>query len=213
MHIPDGFLSTPVWATMNVLSAAGIGYAVRKTKAEMGEEKIPLLGTLAAFVFAAQMLNFPVLAGTSGHLLGSFLIAKLIGPWPAFLAMSAIFIVQSLIFQDGGLLALGANIFNMGFIGSVLCFYIYKLLINFSNKNFYDKLMIFFCALLAVFLGAIFTSLELSLSGTVPLKESLIAMGGIHALIGIFEGIITVLVVAFAEKILIKTVKVREVSK
>jgi cobalt/nickel transport system permease protein len=208
MHIPDGFLSTPVWVAMDAITIGVIAVAVKKAKQEINEEKIPLLGTLAAFVFAAQMLNFPVLAGTSGHLLGGFLIARLIGPWASILAMTAIFVVQSLIFQDGGVLALGANIFNMGVVGCLLSYSIYWALSKIKSSST-DSIAIFIAAWSSVFIAALFVTVQLSLSGTVPLKESFIAMGSVHALIGVFEAIITLAVVRFVEK-LIPSTKLRE---
>src|SRR5213596_3740469 len=119
MHIPDNFLSTPVWATLDVVSAAGFGVIARHAGRRMDDSRIPLLGVMGAFVFAAQMINFPVGVGTSGHLIGSALLAYTLGPAPAVIVMTAILAVQALIFQDGGVLALGANVFNMAFAGLI----------------------------------------------------------------------------------------------
>ncbi len=118
MHIPDGFLNIATVATTYAASAGGVGYAVREANRKLREKHVPLMGVLAAFIFAAQMLNFPVAGGTSGHLIGAALAAILLGPWAAVLIMACVLLAQSLIFQDGGLLALGANIFNMGIIAS-----------------------------------------------------------------------------------------------
>ena len=118
MHIPDGFISAPV-ATAGIVVAAGcIAYAVKATNEKMGEKQIPLMGVLAAFIFAAQMLNFPIAGGTSGHLIGAALAAILLGPWAGILIMTCVLAVQCLVFQDGGLFALGVNIFNMGIVAS-----------------------------------------------------------------------------------------------
>src|SRR5579862_6598248 len=117
MHIPDNFLSPPVWATLDVVSAAGFGVIARHAGRHMEDSRIPLLGVMGAFVFAAQMINFPVGLGTSAHLLGGTLLAIALGPAPAALVMTAILVLQALIFQDGGVLALGANVFNMALAG------------------------------------------------------------------------------------------------
>src|SRR2546428_6491106 len=118
MHIPDGFLSAPVWAGMDAVSASVVGVAVRRVQRTLDGAQVPLMGMAAAFVFAAQMINFPVAGGTSGHLLGGLLAALLLGPAPAVVVMTTVFVAQCLLFQDGGLTALGANVFNMGIIGS-----------------------------------------------------------------------------------------------
>lgn len=116
MHIPDGFLSTPVWAALDVASLPAIGIIARRAEAGLKENAAPLLGVIGAFVFAAQMINFPVGVGTSGHLVGSALLTFTVGP-AAAVVMTAILAVQALVFQDGGLLALGANVFNMAVAG------------------------------------------------------------------------------------------------
>src|SRR4030043_1769745 len=126
MHIPDGFISTPVAAAGIAVAAGSVAYAVRATNKNMGEKQIPLMGVLAAFIFAAQMLNFPVIGGTSGHLIGAALAAILLGPWAGVLIMTCVLIVQCLVFQDGGLLALGANVLNMGIIAPFAGYYLYK---------------------------------------------------------------------------------------
>ncbi|GAI13536.1 unnamed protein product, partial [marine sediment metagenome] len=127
MHIPDGFLNVATVATTYAVSAGGVGNAVRIANKKLGEKQVPLMGILAAFIFAAQMLNFPIAGGTSGHVIGAALAAILLGPWAAVLIMSCVLIAQCLIFQDGGLLALGANVFNMGVIASFSAYYIYRL--------------------------------------------------------------------------------------
>src|SRR6266446_7926013 len=117
MHIPDGFLSTPVWAALDVAAAPAAGYVVRRAQREFEEKKVPLLGVMGAFVFAAQMINFPVGPGTSGHLVGSALLSYTLGPPAAGVVLTAILTVQALVFQDGGVLALGANVINMAIVG------------------------------------------------------------------------------------------------
>ena len=117
MHIPDGFLSTPVWATLDLAAIPAVAYAVRRAQRGFEESRVPLLGVMGAFVFAAQMINFPVGVGTTGHLVGGALLAFTLGPAPAMVAMSAILVIQALVFQDGGILALGPNLLNMAILG------------------------------------------------------------------------------------------------
>ena len=117
MHIPDNFLSTPVWATLDAIAMPAVALVSRRARTGTDTSKLPLLGVMGAFVFAAQMINFPVGAGTSGHLVGGTLLACLLGPEAAALVVTSILIVQALVFQDGGVLALGANIFNMALCG------------------------------------------------------------------------------------------------
>src|ERR671931_1824404 len=120
MHVPDGFLSPEVAAACAVPAVAAVGYGLHRANRELDERRVPLLGVTAAFVFAVQMLNFPVAGGTSGHFLGAGLAAILLGPWVACLVMSVVLVTQSFVFADGGLTALGANVLNMGVIGALL---------------------------------------------------------------------------------------------
>ena len=168
MHLPDGFLSPPVWIATDLLAVATLAACVRRLKRTLPDEIVPRMGMLGAFVFAAQLVNVPVAAGTSGHLLGGVLVGSLVGPEAATLVMASVFFIQCLLFQDGGILALGANIVNMGVVGGFVGYYV---------------------------------SVELGLSGTVPLTPSLFAMVGVHALIGLVEGGITVAVVRFVERV------------
>lgn len=198
MHIPDGFLTAPValvgWLAMVVL----VGLALRQVRAQLGDRHIPLMGVLAAFVFAAQMINFPVAGGTSGHLIGATLVAVLIGPWAAVLVMTTVVAVQALLFQDGGLLALGFNVFNMGIVAVFVGYAVYVWARRALGAQ--PQAMLIAAALGAwasVELAAIATSLELAISGTSPLDVALPAMAGIHALIGVGEALITVGALAF----------------
>ena len=117
MHIPDNFLSPPVWGTLDCVAAPAVALVSRRAQKSADTSQLPLLGVLGAFVFAAQMVNFPVGIGTSGHLVGGTLLACIIGPWAAALVMTSILVIQALVFQDGGVLALGANIINMALLG------------------------------------------------------------------------------------------------
>ena len=192
MHIPDGFLNVATAATTYAASTGGISYAVKEVNKNLKEKQVPLMGVLAAFIFAAQMLNFQVIGGTSGHLIGAALAAILLGPWAAVLIMTCVLIAQCLIFQDGGLLALGANIFNMAFIASFSAYFIYKLFTSLFGDNKKGRLIGGVVgAWASVFLASITCAVELAISGTSPWQVVLPAMGGIHALIGIGEAIIT----------------------
>lgn len=197
MHIPDGFLSAPVAAAAYAVSAVGVGLASRKVSQRLGEKHIPLMGVMGAFIFAAQMLNFTVAGGTSGHLVGGALLAILLGPWAGLLVMSSILLVQSLLFQDGGLLALGANVFNMGVLGSLAAYYIYRAVASLLPGDRGRAVGGFISAWSSVVLGSGAAALELAVSGTSPLAVVLPAMVGVHALIGIVEGSITVAVLSF----------------
>ncbi|MDQ3102753.1 MAG: energy-coupling factor ABC transporter permease [Actinomycetota bacterium] len=193
LHIPDGFLSGGVAAAAAVLAAAAVALALRVAGKELDEDRVPMLGLLAAFIFAVQMLNFPVAGGTSGHLLGATLAAVLLGPWLACLVMSVVITVQAFAFADGGITALGANVINMGVIGALLA----GLVLGWALRSFAPNQTAFLgmvgvTAWLAVMLGATATSFQLAISGTVPLDTVLPAMLGVHALIGIGEAVITV---------------------
>ena len=192
MHIPDGFLNIATVATTYAVSAGGVSYAVKEANKKLREKHVPLMGVLAAFIFAGQMLNFPIAGGTSGHLIGAALAAILLGPWAAVLIMSCVLIAQCLIFQDGGLLALGANILNMGIVASFSGYYIYRLSTLLLGNGRRGKLTGgAIGAWGSVFLASIVCAIELAVSGTSPIGVVLPAMAGFHALIGIGEGLIT----------------------
>lgn len=197
LHIPDGFLSAPVAIAWWLLTVVAIGFAVRQIGDSLNERQIPLMGVMAAFIFAAQMLNFPVLGGTSGHLLGGVLAALLLGPWAGILVMACVVALQALLFQDGGLLALGANIFNMGIVTAVVGYFVgMPLLRAFGGKRWGLVVVGFITAWLSVMLAATLTSVELVISG---LSAAVVfpAMLFVHMFIGIGEGLITVAALAF----------------
>jgi cobalt/nickel transport system permease protein len=197
MHIPDGFLSAPVAVATGVVAVAAIALAVKMTNKKMGEKQVPMMGVLAAFIFAAQMLNFPVAGGTSGHFVGAALAAILLGPWATVLILSSVLVVQSLIFQDGGLLALGANITNMGIIAGFGSYYIYKGIgAMFKHGRTGTLLGAGIGAWFSVLVASLACAAELSISGTSPWAIAVPAMGGVHMLIGIGEGLITVAVLS-----------------
>jgi cobalt/nickel transport system permease protein len=197
MHIPDGFLSPGVAAAAGAAAIAAVAYGLRVANVELDEARVPLLGVTAAFIFATQMLNFPVAGGTSGHLLGATLAAVLLGPWLACLVMTVVLVVQCFAFADGGVSALGANILNMGVLGALLAGYLIVAAQKVLPRTRAALLgSVGFVSWLAVMVGATFTSFELSVSGTIPLDTVLPAMLGVHVVIGAGEAVITVAAVS-----------------
>ncbi|GAB4543476.1 MAG: energy-coupling factor ABC transporter permease [Anaerolineales bacterium] len=195
MHIPDNFLSLIVSLVAWLIAAAMISAAVSKTNKALGEKQIPLMGVMAAFIFAAQMINFPVLGGTSGHLLGGALAAIVLGPWAGILVMTAVIAVQALLFQDGGLVVMGANILNMGIVTAVIGYGLYR---GAEKQTKPIKLAVTgFAAWLSVMAGALLTSLEIWLSGNASLLVILPSMLFVHTFIGIGEALITVAALSF----------------
>jgi len=195
MHIPDGFLSLAIALLCWALAIVLLAIAVRKTQSTLGERQVPLMGIMAAFIFAAQMINFPVAGGTSGHLLGGALAAIVLGPWAGMLVIASVIIVQGLLFQDGGLLVMGANILNMGLLTALIGYGLYQ---GVAGQSRGTRLVVAgVAAWLSVMAAALATSLELWLSGTSALRIVVPAMLGVHALIGIGEALITVAALAF----------------
>ncbi|MFZ5648916.1 MAG: energy-coupling factor ABC transporter permease [Bacillota bacterium] len=201
MHIPDGFLDAKTWISTAALSAGAIGYSIKKSREELEEKQVPKLGIMAAFIFAAQMVNFPIAGGTSGHLLGAALATILLGPWNACLIISAVLVIQCLGFQDGGITALGGNIFNMALFGVIAAYLVYNIFSRVLKNPVGRNISIFLAAWTSVFVASTMAAVELSVSGTVPFSVVFPAMAVWHALIGIGEGIITVVVVNFVEKL------------
>jgi cobalt/nickel transport system permease protein len=192
MHIPDGFLSVPVAVALWLISIVVIAVALKRVSRDLDERQVPLMGVVAACIFAGQMLNFAVAGGTSGHLLGAALAAILLGPWAAVLILTTVVGVQALIFQDGGLLALGANIFNMAIVGVFVASFAYRTAQRLVGRSRWGvPVGGFLAGWLSVFIAALATALELAFSGTSPANIAMPTMGGIHALIGIGEGLIT----------------------
>ncbi len=198
MHIPDGFLSVVVAIILWVIAIAAVAYALKRVGNDLGERQVPLMGVLAACIFAGQMLNFSVTGGTSGHLLGAALATILLGPWPAVLILTCVVSVQALLFQDGGLLALGANIVNMAIVGVFVAQFTYTTIQRLAGGKRWGLYAGGFGAgWLSILIASLACALELALSGTSPANVAVPAMGGIHALIGIGEGLITLGALAF----------------
>jgi cobalt/nickel transport system permease protein len=195
LHIPDGFLTVVISLIFWALTVASVSLAVSKTDKALGEKLVPLMGIMAAFIFAAQMLNFPIAGGTTGHFLGGALAAIVLGPWAAILVMTAVIALQALLFQDGGLLVMGANIFNMGVLTAMVGFGLYRSVVNASKTT---RLAVAGAAAwLSIMASALLTALQLWLSGTSSLQLVIPAMLGVHALIGLGEAMITVAALAF----------------
>jgi cobalt/nickel transport system permease protein len=200
MHIPDGFLSVPVALILWAISAIVVGYALRRANRDLGERQVPLMGVLAAAIFAGQMLNFSVTGGTSGHLLGAALATILLGPWAAILVLTTVVGVQALIFQDGGLLAMGGNLFNMAVIGVSVSYTVYSTIQKFAGKRRQGVFLGGFAAAwLSIVVASLAAAIELAASGTSPANIAIPAMGAIHMLIGIGEGLITLGALAFLQ--------------
>ena len=192
MHIPDGFLDNRICLVTGVVSATALGGALRRLRPDSDPGLAPRMGVTAAYIFAAQMINFPVAAGTSGHLLGGLLAAILLGPAAAAVVMTAVFLIQAFFFVDGGVTALGANVLNMGLAGTMGGYAVYRALAGPEPQSRRCLVAAAVAAWLSVMLGAAFTSAELALSGAVPSRLVFPAMLGVHALIGLGEAAITV---------------------
>jgi cobalt/nickel transport system permease protein len=198
MHVPDGFLDAPTSVATGVVAAAGIAVALRRARHELDDRTAPLAGLVATFVFATQMLNFPVASGTSGHLLGGALAAVLVGPATALLCMSVVFLVQCLLFADGGITALGTNIFLMGIVTVVVGWLVFRV----AQSVLPRRLSMVapaagVAALVSVPVAALAFVGLYAVGGTVdlPLGSLATAMVGVHTLIGIGEAVITLLAV------------------
>jgi len=205
MHMADALISPAVGGVMWAATVGLIGYSAKKIKEEADNHKVPLMGVLGAFIFAAQMINFSIPAtGSSGHLGGGMILAILLGPYAAFLVMASVLIVQALFFADGGLLALGCNIFNLGFFP---CFVVYPLIYRkiLGNYPTQGKIMLasLIAAIISLQLGAFSVVLETVFSGisALPFPTFVILMQPIHLAIGVVEGLVTAAVVTFVWKV------------
>jgi len=207
MHIPDGFLSTPVWATLDLAVVPAVGYFARRAQG-LEQSKVPLLGVMGAFVFAAQMINFPVGVGTSGHLIGAALLAYTLGPAAASVVLTAILVVQALVFQDGGTLALGANVLNMAVIGLLAGYLPYQI----WGSGRWRRPAIFLGAMLSVLVSALLALSELLASGVAMPSAALRVSIGLFMISGLIEGAITVAIVGALESMNVGMLRVPEAS-
>jgi len=199
MHIPDGFIDPKTSAAFAAASIAGVGYALRGAKRQLNEKSAPLAGLTAVYVFAVQMLNFPVAAGTSGHLLGGALAAVLVGPFAASLAITVVLLIQGFLFADGGLSALGLNIFNMSIIGVWVGYGVFLLVRKVLPKK---KSSIAIASAVAGFISVPMAALgfvfqyAIGATATYSTETVLAAMVSTHFLIGIGEAVITFLTIS-----------------
>ncbi|MFH1691963.1 MAG: energy-coupling factor ABC transporter permease [Candidatus Omnitrophota bacterium] len=201
MHIPDGFLAPSTWIPAWFITIGGLGVSLRRTQEILKERMVPLMGVMSAFIFAAQMLNFPVIGGTSGHLLGGVLAAILLGPYAGAVVIAVVLIAQCFIFQDGGITALGANILNMSFVGAVGGYFIYRIMRRLIKNKSGLMIATAVAAWSSVVLASAACALELFFSGVAPLRVVFPAMVGMHALIGIGEAVITCLAIGYIRKV------------
>jgi cobalt/nickel transport system permease protein len=231
MHIPNGFLDPKVSAGASFAAAGVLGYCIARVRqalsvavpeavlvgagsiagnvterskkliSSFAENHLMRMGAVASLIFAAQMFNFPVANGTSGHLLGGILAAIAVGPFSGAIVLSMILTVQSLFFADGGIMALGANILNMAVIGTFGSYYIYYLIHRLFRNGFGFYLGIFSAAFFSVLTASIVCSFEVAMSGTIELSKVLPAMASVHARIGIAEALITIMAVEVLKSI------------
>lgn len=198
LHAPDGFFSTPVALAFWVITVGALAISLRRAGAQLDERAVPLMGVMAAFIFAAQMFNFQIPGGTSGHLLGGVLAAILLGPYAGTIVMACVISVQALVFQDGGLLVLGANIFNMGIIGTFGGYWLYRTIAAVLGGEQKGRLpaaaVAGWCSVVA---AAVLTAFQLAISDTTSLATALVAMVGWHVIIGVGEAVITVGALSF----------------
>jgi cobalt/nickel transport system permease protein len=200
MHIPDGFLSAPVSVTCAGLSTVAVGAATFRSRGRLGPRAVAMVGVTAAFVFAAQMINFPVVGGTSGHLVGGVLAAVLVGPSSAIIVMTAVLALQCLVFGDGGLLALGANVLNMAVVQPLVGFAIYTAILGHARpgrgRDVRRIAGVAFAGCFATLVAAATCAGELALSRVVAPALVLPAMISVHVVVGVGEAVITGLVIA-----------------
>jgi cobalt/nickel transport system permease protein len=199
VHIPDGFINAPTALAAGAAAAGGVGVSLRRAARTLQDRQAPLAGLVAAYIFAVQMLNFPVAAGTSGHLLGGLLAAVLVGPWAGALCVAVVLIVQALLFADGGLSALGLNIVNMALVtawGGYAVFLLLRRALPATRASVTAAAGV--AAGISVVLASLAFVVEYAIGGTggAPVGTVFGAMVGVHTLIGIGEGIITALTVA-----------------
>lgn len=198
MHVPDGFLDAQTSIATGVVAAVGVTIALRKARTELDDRTAPMAGLVAAFIFAGQMMNFPVGGGTSGHLLGGAMAAVLVGPWVAVLCISVVLAVQGLFIADGGVTALGTNITLMGLVGVGVGWFVFKAVLALLPKRLSSvPPAAAIGALVSVPVAAMAFTMLFAIGGTVPVETSTVfaAMVGWHSLIGLGEAVITGLVV------------------
>jgi cobalt/nickel transport system permease protein len=205
MHMANELLSVPVAAATFAGAAAGLGFVCHKAKRKIASDKFALMGIMGAFVFAAQMVNFPLplVPGASGHITGAVLLAIMLGPCAGAIAISSVVVVQCLIFQDGGLLAMGCNIINIALVPSFVGYWVYVLLVNSTPSKWRLYLGSIAGCVFAIAAGAVLVPVEAALSGVlgIPFSTFLATMVGVHVVIGILEGLITAAILVYLRSV------------
>jgi cobalt/nickel transport system permease protein len=205
MHMANELLSVPVAAGSFAAAGICLSYICKKAKEKIATDQFALMGIMGAFVFAAQMINFqmPLLPGTSGHLIGATLVAILLGPFAGTIVISSVVIIQCLIFQDGGLLAIGCNLLNMAIVPSFLGFYIYKTILGNSTKPAKIYAASVIACVISLTVSALLVPIQAGFSGvlTIPVGTFMLTMAGVHSILGIIEGVITAGVVVYLKKV------------
>lgn len=204
MHMSDGLVNIPTALIFGAVAVLGLAIAVTRARSDLDDRTAPMAGLVTAFVFAVQMINFPILPGASGHLLGGALVAILVGPWVGSLCIAIVLAVQALLFADGGLTALGANVTNMALIGTAAGFFVALALRKVANKGLAGLgVVAFLSALINTLLAASGFVVEYAIGGQggVDIIKVVVPMLGLHALIGIGEGLITAATVTSVAKI------------
>ena len=203
MHIPDGVLAPWLWITFLVIALIVLAICFYKLEKELDEQIVPYIGVLAAFIFAAQFVNFPVPGGTSGHLVGGTLIAAILGPWAAPIIMVLVLLIQA-IMGDGGITAIGVNVFNMGIVGGILGYVLLAIFVKILGKKLDTRKNLIvstaIASFIAIVIAALMVPIELQLSGVVSWDVSLPPMLIYHLIIGIGEAAISAAVIAYITK-------------
>lgn len=193
MHIPDGFLDAKTIITTSAISLTSLGVAINRVNQHFSPYKIPLMGVLASFAFVAQLLAFPVIGGTSAHITGAVLLAVILGPYTSLIVIATVLFLQALLFQHGGILTFGANLLNLGVLGSLLGYAIYRI-----NRTFWVAGI---AAFIVIVLGGITGAFELAVSGRMPLKAALSGMVTAQSITGLVEAFVTVSILNVIQKI------------
>ncbi|MFX0117633.1 MAG: energy-coupling factor ABC transporter permease [Candidatus Hodarchaeota archaeon] len=200
MHIPDGFLSLPIALITWGIALIVIVYSLWQLR-DIDERQLSYMGVLGAVIFGAQMLNFPIASGTSGHLSGGALTAIIVGPFASVIVLTVVLVIQAFLFADGGVTTLGANILNMGVIGAFMGYYTKEILMKIQDNDNMFYVAAFLAGFLGLFLSAIAAAIELGLSGTFDMASALIAISFYHLIIGIGEGAITAAILAYLARV------------
>lgn len=205
MHMANELLSVPVAGGTLVVAFTGLGLVCRKIRQTVTSDKLALMGIMGAFVFAAQMVNFqlPAMPGTSGHMVGAVLLAIILGPHIGAIVISSVVIVQCLIFQDGGLLAMGCNLINMALVPSYLGYFLYKTIAGKGSSSLRIYIAAMLACVISIEAGAVLVPVQAAISGVlvIPLGTFLITMLGVHLLVGFVEGLITLAVLGYLQQV------------